>query len=255
METRISIDLNCDIGESFGPYVLGNDQDLLANVSSANIACGFHAGDPQTMRETVQFATRAKVAIGAHPGLPDRVAFGRRRWEISPQEAYDLVLYQIGAIEGFVRAAQGRLCHVKPHGALYNMAAQDGPLARAIAQAVCDFDPQLILYGLAQSRLIDAGNSIGLRVANEAFADRTYEDDGSLTPRQISTGVIHDPTQAVRQAVSIVRDGVVISREGKRVQLAADTICLHGDRRDAVAFAQAIRQALAAEGVIVQSLG
>jgi UPF0271 protein len=253
-DQRLSIDLNCDIGESFGAYTIGDDRALLEQVTSANIACGFHAGDPGIMRTTVELARDKNVAIGAHPGLPDRVAFGRRRWDLSPQDAYDLVLYQIGALAGFVRSAKATLTHVKPHGALYNMAANDSALAAAIAKAVFDFDPDLVLYGLAGSELIAAGQSNRLRTAREAFADRTYERDGTLTPREIPSAVIQDAEQAVRQAVSIVRNQTVVTRDGAEISIQAETICIHGDRANAADFARAIRQALVATGVSVESM-
>src|SRR5580693_6750440 len=178
-----SIDLNCDMGEAFGNYPMPNDDLLLDYISSSNIACGFHAGDPEVMQHSVNMAVKKGVAIGAHPGLPDLQGFGRRDMKISANEAYQMTLYQIGALFGFVKAAGSKLHHVKTHGALYNMAAKDAALAKAIVEAVHDFDPTLILYALASSEMVQAAKKTGIAVASEVFADRTYQDDGSLTPR------------------------------------------------------------------------
>ena len=177
------IDMNCDLGESFGAYTIGNDAAILPFVTSANIACGFHAGDPGVMRKTVRLALDCHVALGAHPGLCDLQGFGRRKMDISPQEAYDLVLYQIGALYAFIRAEGAVMQHVKPHGALYNMAAKDSKLAEAIAEAVYKVEPELILFGLSGSELIRAAKKTGLQTAEEVFADRSYQADGTLTPR------------------------------------------------------------------------
>lgn len=176
------IDLNCDLGESYGAYKLGVDEEMLGRITSANVACGFHAGDPGVMRRTVQMALKHGVAVGAHPGLPDLIGFGRRNMDISPREAYDMVVYQIGALAAFVQSEGGRMQHVKPHGALYNMAAKSKELSEAIAEAVYKVDPELILFGLSGSELVRAGERIGLKTANEVFSDRTYQQDGSLTP-------------------------------------------------------------------------
>ncbi|MEO6344339.1 MAG: 5-oxoprolinase subunit PxpA, partial [Dokdonella sp.] len=235
--TARSIDLNCDLGESFGAWTMGADAAVMPWISSANIACGFHAGDPDTMRRTLELAVRAKVAVGAHVSLPDLVGFGRREMRVSPDETYAMTLYQIGALAGFARAAGTRLRHVKPHGALYNMAARDALLASAIAQAVRDFDARLILVGLCASELTRAGQRVGLDVAQEAFTDRRYEDDGSLTPRREADAVITDIDVAVAQALSIVTRGEVTSRSGAKHALVADTLCVHGDRTDAGLFA------------------
>jgi UPF0271 protein len=246
-----TVDLNSDVGESFGVYTLGQDAALLDYVTSVNIACGFHAGDPATMRKTVRLAVEKNAAIGAHPGLPDLAGFGRRRMEVSPQEAYDLVLYQIGALEAFTRAEGVRLCHVKPHGALYNMAAQDETLAGAIADAVWRFDPELVLIGLAGSELIRAGEVRGLRTASEVFADRGYESDGSLTPRGRPGALISDSEQAAERAAAMVLAGKVLSSQGTEISLRADTICIHGDSPHAVTFAKAIRNRLEASGILL----
>ncbi len=243
------VDLNCDVGESFGVYTVGDDARVFDYVTSANIACGFHAGDPATMRKTVRLAAEKGVAIGAHPGLPDLLGFGRRRMEISPQDAYDLVLYQVGALEAFVRAAGVQLCHVKPHGALYNMAARETALATAIAQAVASFDPRLVLVGLSGSELIRAGEACGLTTANEVFADRGYQADGSLTPRSQPGATIAEAKEAAERAVRMVQEGVVVSVQGTMTPVRADSICIHGDAPHAVDFAAAIRRKLTEAGV------
>ena len=238
------VDLNCDMGESFGAYKIGHDEDILDFVTSANIACGFHAGDPATMRKTVKLALEKNVGIGAHPGLPDLVGFGRRDMKITPQEAYDLVLYQMGALYGFVKAEGGTLQHVKPHGALYNMAAQSQPLSEAIAEAVYKLDPELILFGLAGSELVKAGKKIGLRCASEVFSDRTYQQDGSLTSRSNPDALIKDHTIAVKQVIRMVKEGKVHSLQGVEISIDADTICIHGDGEHALAYAKYISSAL-----------
>ena len=249
-----TIDLNCDVGESFGAYKLGCDADILDYVTSANIACGFHAGDPATMRVTVRLALEKGVAIGAHPGLPDLVGFGRRLMKISPQEAHDIVIYQIGALEAFVKAEGGTMRHVKPHGALYNMAAKDIVLAKAIAEAVCRVNPELILVGQSGSQLIEAGNAFGLQTASEVFADRTYENDGSLTTRDQANSVITDYELAVRQVIGMLQTGTVQSRQGTDVVVKAETICIHGDSAHALEYAIQIRSALDGADITVQAL-
>jgi UPF0271 protein len=243
------IDLNCDLGESFGAWRMGDDAALLALVSSANIACGFHAGDPSIMRDTVAQALAHGVALGAHVSLPDLQGFGRREISVTPAEAHALTLYQIGALHAFARAAGTRLAHVKPHGALYHMAARDRPLADAIAHAVRAFDPRLRLFGLAGSALLDAGRALGLPLAAEAFADRRYCADGSLQPRREAGAVIEDVAEATAQALGMVNDGAVPTVDGGRVQLQADTLCLHGDGVHAVLFAGTLRRALESAGV------
>lgn len=223
------VDLNCDMGESFGAYRMGKDEEILDYVTSANIACGYHAGDPATMRKTVQMALEKNVGIGAHPGMPDLVGFGRREINISPQEAYDLVIYQMGALYGFVRSEGGKIQHVKPHGALFNMAAKSAPLSEAIAEAVYKVDPECILFGLAGSELVKAGKKIGLRTASEVFSDRTYQKDGSLTSRREENALIKDHKIAVNQVIRMVKEGKVKSVQGEDVVIQADTICIHGD--------------------------
>ncbi|SEB72897.1 5-oxoprolinase subunit PxpA [Paenibacillus sp. GP183] len=248
------VDLNCDMGESFGAYRLGQDELILELVTSVNIACGFHAGDPSTMRKTVNLALNKQVAIGAHPGLPDLAGFGRRNMSISPQEAFDMTVYQVGALDGFVRSEGGIMQHVKPHGALYNMAAQNGELARAISEAVYKVNPELVLYGLSGSELIHAGAQIGLKTASEVFADRTYCRDGSLTPRSEPDALISDPTQAAAQIVRMVTEGIVRSRENVEIKITAETICIHGDGEHALQFAGSIREMLLSEGIRLRSI-
>lgn len=249
-----SVDLNCDMGESFGAYRLGQDEDILPYITSANIACGFHAGDPGTMSRTVQLALKHEVAIGAHPGLQDLAGFGRREIKLSSREAYELTVYQVGALWGFVRAEGGVLRHVKPHGALYNMAAASAALAEAIAEAVYRIEPELILFGLAGSELIRAGNRVGLSTASEVFADRTYQSDGALTPRSRRDALVTDEQQALHQVLSMVQEGKVRSTDGRDVAITAETICLHGDGHHAVEFASAIRSSLESAGIAVQRI-
>jgi UPF0271 protein len=249
-----TLDLNCDMGEGFGAWKMGDDAALLDHVTSANIACGFHAGDPGTIHRTVELALRKGVAVGAHPSLPDLQGFGRRRMNVSATETYDMVLYQIGALAGFATACGGKLAHVKPHGALYNMAAKDRRLAQAIAQAVKDFDPQLVLFGLAGSDLVRAGEQAGLTIANEVFADRTYQSDGSLTPRTQPDAMIHDAAAAIAQVRRMVSEGRVCSQQGSDLPVQPDTLCIHGDEPGAVEFARRIRAALDADGVRVAAI-
>jgi len=248
------IDLNCDMGESFGAWQMGNDLEILDYVTSANIACGFHAGDPATMHKTVEAALAKGVAVGAHPGLPDLPGFGRRPMALSPGEAYDIVVYQVGALAGFAKALGGKLSHVKAHGALYNMAAMDLELSAAIARAVRDVDCELVLFGLAGSETIRAAESAGLRAAAEVFADRTYRDDGSLTPRSCPDALIEDADAAVNQAKRLVIEGRVRSTTGKDVHVRADTLCIHGDQPGALLFVKRIRTELEREGVAISAL-
>jgi UPF0271 protein len=249
------VDLNCDMGESFGAYTLGRDAEILAYVTSANIACGFHAGDAATMRKTVKLALEHGVGIGAHPGLQDLVGFGRRKMDISPQEAYDIAVYQIGALWGFVRAEGGTMQHVKAHGELYNMAAVNAGLAEAIAEAVYKVDPELILFGLAGSELVKAGQKAGLRTASEVFSDRTYQSNGSLTSRRQPDAMITDDQEAVKQVIRMVNEGKILSRQHVDIDIQADTICIHGDGVRALEFARTIHDSLRQAGIVVQSIG
>ncbi|TFE01750.1 5-oxoprolinase subunit PxpA [Jeotgalibacillus salarius] len=245
----LRIDLNCDMGESFGAYKMGNDAEVLQYITSANIACGYHAGDPSVMRKTVKLALDNGTAIGAHPGFPDLEGFGRRNLNVSEEEAYDLTLYQIGALYGFVKAQGGSLQHVKPHGALYNAAAKNAKLADAIAKAVYDLDPELILFGLSGGELIRAGKHVGLQTASEVFADRTYQPDGTLTPRSQANALIEDDELAVSQVVRMVKDGIVRDVDGKDIGIEADTVCIHGDGKHALAFAEKINRRLREENI------
>ena len=248
------IDINCDLGESFGRYQLGEQKEILKYVTSANIACGFHAGDPSVMRETVKLAIDYGVKIGAHPGLPDLNGFGRREMNISPQEGYDMVVYQIGALQAFLATFNEKMQHVKPHGALFNMAAKNKELAGAIAQAVFDVDPSIILFGLANSELTAAGERIGLQTAHEVFADRTYQEDGTLTSRQHADALITDTHQSVAQVVKMIKEGIVISQQNTEVSIKADTVCIHGDGEHAVAFAKQIKETLERSNIVISSL-
>ncbi|MFJ7746615.1 5-oxoprolinase subunit PxpA [Peribacillus sp. NPDC097295] len=248
-----TVDLNCDLGESFGAYQIGNDEEILDYVTSVNVACGFHAGDPSVMRKTVQLALEKGVKIGAHPGLQDLMGFGRRNIKISPQEAYDIVVYQIGALNGFLQAEGGRMQHVKPHGALYNMAAKNRELSQAIAEAIYKINPELILFGLSGSELIRAGQSIGLKTASEVFADRTYQDDGSLTSRMEKDALIESDEAAVAQVITMVKEGKVLSQQGTDVAIKADTICIHGDGAHALSFASHVKKSLQLSQITVSS--
>lgn len=246
------IDLNADVGESFGPWPMGEDEELVPLVSSVNVAAGLHAGDPLVIARTVALAARHGVAVGAHPGYPDLVGFGRRDMQLEPAEIEAVVLYQVGAVAAFARAAGTELRHVKAHGALYHRAARDPSAARAVASAVRCYSRDLVLVGLAGSELVAAGEDAGLRVAAEAFADRAYERDGSLRPRSLDGAVLDDPAAAAAQAIGIVRDGVARAHDGSTLPLRADTLCVHGDRPGAATRAAAVREALVAAGVSIR---
>lgn len=250
-----TIDLNCDMGESFGAWKMGNDAELMKFVSSVSIACGFHAGDPGIIRKTIETALKNDVAIGAHPGFPDLQGFGRRDLDLSPQEVFDIMLYQISAVKGICEALGGKLRHVKPHGALYNQAANDKQLARAIAESVAAVDDSLILYGLSGSQLIAEAERAGLKTASEVFADRTYLADGSLTPRSEPNALIKDTGHASRQVMQMIRDQRVECIDGKTVDLTAETVCIHGDGENALEFARAIHQSLSECGIEIRSPG
>ena len=252
--TNLCVDLNCDLGESFGVYSIGSDERVMPYITSANLACGFHAGDPSVMRATVKLAALYGVAVGAHPGFPDLVGFGRRELHATPEEVEDLVLYQVGALAGIAAAEGGRLQHVKPHGALYNMAARDRTLADAVARAVVAADPGLILVGLSGSSLLDAGRAAGLGVASEVFADRTYDASGALTPRTTAGAVLGEPGVVVERALQMIREGTVQATTGERVKVRADTICIHGDTAQVVSLATGLRVGLEGAGVQVVSL-
>jgi len=243
------------MGESFGAYRIGADDVVFPFITSANVACGYHGGDPAVMRTTVERARREGVAVGAHPGFQDLIGFGRRNMDASPQEIYDLVVYQVGALLGFARAAKTELQHVKAHGALYTMAAARPELAAAIARAVRDVDAQLILFGLPGSHLISEGESAGLRTAGEAFADRNYMSDGTLVSRKRPDAHVHSADEAVARAIRMVKEGKVRSVDGQDVSLRADTICIHGDGPHAAEFAAALNAAFVREKIAVAPLG
>jgi 5-oxoprolinase (ATP-hydrolysing) subunit A len=245
----LSVDLNCDLGESYGLFRIGNDKEVLKHITSANIACGYHAGDHNVMVETVKMAKAYGVKIGAHPGFPDLHGFGRREMKLSAEEIYNLTIYQIGALAAIAKTCGTEIVHVKPHGALYNMAAKDKAIADAIAGAVAAVDSALILVGLAGSCLVKAGEEKGLQVQNEVFADRTYQPDGSLTPRSHTNAIIHDPEIAISRVIRMVREGKVEAVDGTALEIKADTICIHGDEPQALDFAVRLNKALKAEGI------
>jgi len=245
-----SIDLNADVGESFGPWPMGADAELIPLVSRVNVACGAHAGDPVTILRTVELAVRHGAAIGAHPGYPDLAGFGRRDLDLSPDELRATLVVQIGAVQAAATVAGTHVVHVKPHGAMYNRAARDAAMAATIAAAVRDVDSALVLVGLAGSESIAAAREIGLAAAEEAFADRRYEPDGSLRSRRLD-GALLSPGEAAAQAVSIARDGCVIASDGSRLAVHADTLCIHGDSPGAVDIARAVRAAVEAAGIQV----
>jgi len=244
------IDLNCDMGESFGAYTIGNDREIVKYVSSANIACGFHAADPVVMHRTVDAAQAAGVHIGAHPGFPDLMGFGRRKLEVSPAEAADYVLYQTGALTAFA----GKLSHVKLHGALYNMASKDLAMSLAICKALKKFDSELVLLALSGSAMIEAAKQTGMRYASEVFADRAYQDDGSLVPRQCEGAVIHDSALAVERVIGMVKNRTVESINGKLIPIQADSVCVHGDNAEALEFVRLLRAAFERENIAVKGL-
>ena len=249
------VDINSDVGESFGAYSIGHDTGLMKSITSANIAAGFHAGDPSVLRATIRTAKAHGVAVGAHPGFPDLVGFGRRDLNVTAREAEDLVLYQVAAVAGVASAEGMRIQHVKPHGALFNMAVRNAELAAAIARAVAVFDPMLLLFGLPGSEILKAGRSEGLRVAAEVFADRAYEPDGSLASRRKPGSVIHDPEMVVERAVRMVKDHTVVAIDGSVVPLQADTICVHGDTPGSDDLAASIRAGLERAGITVKPVG
>lgn len=248
------IDLNCDMGESFGRYTLGNDAAMLKLVSSANVACGLHAGDPSVMQQTVAKALQHDIAVGAHPGYPDRQGFGRRAMDLRGADLESTLIYQIGALAGFIQAAGGILYHVKPHGALYNCAARDRDVATSIARAIVAYNPALTIVTLPNSALAQVARERGLRVACEGFADRAYQDDGSLVPRSHPGAVIHDHARASVRAVRMVTQGEVESISGKTIPLRIDTLCIHGDTPGAESIAATLRSALESAAVTIRAL-
>jgi UPF0271 protein len=248
------VDLNSDLGESFGAYTIGLDSAVIAHVSSANVACGYHAGDPLVMDKTVAAAKEAGVAVGAHPGYPDLMGFGRRNLACSPAEVKAYIQYQMGALMAFTTAHGIRLQHCKPHGALYNMAAKDMDLALAIAEGIASVDRDVILLGLAGSKMLEAGKQVGLRVASEVFADRAYMPDGSLVPRSKPGAVIHNKDEAIARTIRMVLEGTVTAITGEEVAIDAHSICVHGDNPSAVEFVRTIRAHLEAQGIAIAPL-
>lgn len=249
------VDLNCDMGESFGAYSIGQDEKVMKHITSANIACGYHAGDPTVMVKTILMALEQDVGIGAHPGYPDLVGFGRRSMQVSAREVHAMVMYQVAALQGMTQALGGKLQHVKPHGALFNTASQDPDIARAIAEAVYDVAPNAILFGLAGMELVKAGKQLGLKTAQEVFADRTYQADGSLTPRTDPRALIQDVNLAIAQVVGMVNAGKVTSLAGREIHIKADTICVHGDQPSALLFLQKLSEALKKYEIDMESVG
>ena len=243
------VDLNSDLGESFGRYTLGMDERVIPLITSANIACGYHASDPVVMAKTVSLAKEAGIRVGAHPGFPDLMGFGRRNMAVTSQEARAYVLYQLGALEGFCRSAGLKLQHVKPHGALYNMAAKDYELARGICQAIAEFDKELIVLALSGGQLAHAAQERGLRTALEVFADRAYEEDGTLVGRGKPGAMITDEEEAIARVIRMIKDQTVRAITGKDIAIRADSICVHGDGEKALAFVERIRQAFGEAGI------
>ena len=248
------VDLNCDLGESFGNYTIGMDEAVIPHISSANVGCGWHGGDPLVMRKTLALAKEAGVAVGAHPGFPDLMGFGRRNMTITPDEAYSYTLYQLGAFYGFAKAAGMEVQHVKPHGAFYNMAGKDLAMSTAICRAIKDFDPNIILLALSGSKMLEAAQEVGIPAAYEVFADRAYNEDGSLVARSLPGAVIHDTEECIRRVVQMVKEGTVTAITGKVIPIRCDSICVHGDNASAVDFVKAIRARLTADGVQIAPL-
>ena len=249
MEKKFRVDLNSDLGESFGGYKMGSDDKIIPLVSSANVACGYHAADPVVMSKTITLVKEAGSAIGAHPGFPDLMGFGRRNMSLSFEEAKAYVLYQVAALGGMCQAQGVKLQHVKPHGALYNMAAKDYELSKAICEAVKEYDEEIIILALSGSETVKAAKDLGLKVALEVFADRGYEEDGSLVARSKVGAFIHDETEAVDRVVRMIRENKVTAVTGKDINIQADSICVHGDGENALLFVEKIRQRLIAEGI------
>jgi len=249
-----TVDLNCDLGESFGNYKCGMDEEILPFITSANVACGFHASDPVVMSKTVKEAVKNHVQIGAHPGFPDLVGFGRRKMDLPPSEITAIIQYQIGALKAFCAAEGIRLQHVKPHGALYNMAVKSPEIAQAICEGIASVDSSLILLAPGSSEMSIAAKRLGLKTANEVFADRAYEEDGSLVARSKPGAMITDKNLAIDRVLQMVEKGTVTSITGKEIELSADSICVHGDSPAALTFAENIRQALTEHNIRIASL-
>lgn len=249
-----SVDLNCDLGESFGAYTIGRDADIIPLISSANVACGFHAGDPTIMAKTAKLCRDNNIAIGAHPGFDDLQGFGRRNMSVSPEDAKNLIVYQVGALDAFCKSVGIKLQHVKPHGALYNMAAKDAALARAICEGIYNYDNNLILLGLANSEMIRQAKDIGLPYASEVFADRAYEDDGTLVARSKPGSMIRDEDEAVSRVIRMIKERRVKTINGNDIEITADSVCVHGDSEKALLFVQKIRSALENEGIEIKPI-
>ena len=250
----MKIDLNCDLGESFGNYKIGMDEEVIKFISSANIACGFHASDPLVMEKTVALAKENGVKVGAHPGFPDLVGFGRRNMNVSPAELKAMVMYQVGALAAFCKARDIKMNHVKPHGAMYNMAAKDIKLALAIAEGIAEVDDSLILLGLSGSQLLKAAQEAGLKCAAEVFADRAYEEDGSLVTRTKPGAVIADENQVIERVIKMIKLGKVQAITGKEIEIKPDSICVHGDNPKALNFVKLIRQRLSQENIKIEAM-
>lgn len=248
------VDLNCDLGESFGNYKIGCDDEVIPFISSANIACGFHASDPAVMDKTVKMAKRCGISVGAHPGFPDLMGFGRRKMDITPHEAKVMVQYQIGALDAFCKAHNIKMSHVKPHGSLYNMAGKDIELSLAICEGIKSVNPNLILLGLSGSKMIEAAKMTGIKYASEVFADRAYNDDGSLVDRKKKGAVITDEDEAIKRVIQMVKEGRVKSINGNDIEIQAQSICIHGDNIKALEFAKKIRHSLECENIEILSL-
>ena len=249
-----TIDMNCDLAESYGVYRIGMDEEILPYITSANLACGFHASDPVVMSKSVEACKRNSVAVGAHPGFPDLQGFGRRNMIIPPKEVKAMVMYQIGALDAFCRANGITMQHVKPHGALYNMAGKDYKLARAVCEAIADVNPRLILMAQAGSQMQKAAEEMHLKMAREIFADRAYEEDGSLVARNKPGAMITDENEAIERVITMVRQGKVAAITGKEIPIQADSVCVHGDGEKALLFVKKLREAFLTEGIQVRSL-
>ena len=248
------VDLNCDLGESFGAYKIGKDEEIIPLISSANVACGAHAGDPDVMAKTAELCKNNGISMGAHPGFFDLMGFGRRNLAVSPSEAKNLIIYQVGALDAFAKSMGIKLCHVKPHGALYNMAAKDKALAKAIAEGIYAYDKSLVLLGLSGSEMLNAAKEIGLPYAAEVFADRAYEDDGSLVARNKPGAMIKDEDEAVSRVIRMIKEHKVTSISGKDIDIEPASVCVHGDSEKALLFVKKIRSALAGEGIEIKPL-
>lgn len=248
------IDLNCDLGESFGNYKIGMDEKVIPMITSANVACGYHASDPVVMNKTIGMAKEYGIEVGAHPGFPDLMGFGRRNMNVSPSEAKAYTLYQLGALDAFCRVHGRKMQHVKPHGAMYNMAAKNYSLAKAICEAIYEFDKDLIVMGLSGGELVRAGKDTGLRTALEVFADRAYEEDGTLVDRRKDGAVITDEEVAIARVVRMIKEQKVTAITGKDITIKADSVCVHGDGVKALEFVKKIRENLTEEGIALKPL-